>query len=232
MSGLKKCKKMWLTALWWSKWRKWHHVTTAHDLQQVLGDGAMPLWALPLSTVMSSTDFINKAAKEIKHKLDLIWKTDLWSCFKTVKRLKRQRDFLEVSLGRRGEQWETEHETPSNSPLLVFFCSPSLLFILPHPSLRGCYPTPSCSLPSFFTAASHRHLLFVSRGLTQWTILSVFPKISWWERDRVVSQRDWSSEVHSPPRPTSGYKSLEWEHNLLGPRYTASLPACLTDLSD
>lgn len=126
---------MWLTALWWSKWRKWHHVTTAHDLQQVLGDGAMPLWALPLSTVMSSTDFINKAAKEIKHKLDLIWKTDLWSCFKTVKRLKRQRDFLEVSLGRRGEQWETEHETPSNSPLLVFF-------LFPFPPL---HPTPPLS---------------------------------------------------------------------------------------
>lgn len=126
---------MWLTALWWSKRRKWHHVTTAHDLQQVLGDGAMPLWALPLSAVMSSTDFINKAAKEIKHKLDLICKTDLWSCFKTVNRLKRQRDFLEVSLGRRGEQWEAEHETPPNSPLLVFF-------LFPFPPL---HPTPPLS---------------------------------------------------------------------------------------
>lgn len=108
-----------------------------------------------------------------------------------------------------------------------FYPFSSLLSTPPHPSLRGRYPTPSCPLPSFLTAASHRHLLFVCRGSTQWTILSVFPKISQWERDRRVSQGVWSSTA-------PGYKSWVWELSLLGPRafrsiYTACLTAWLPD---
>lgn len=110
-------------------------------------------------------------------------------------------DFLEGEFGRerRVEGGRTRAKDASQFPSShLFFAFPSLLFILPHPSQCSCYPTPSCSLPSFLSAANLRHLLFVWRGLTQWTILSVFPKISQWERDRRVSQGDWSSEVHSP----------------------------------
>lgn len=53
------------------------------------------------------------------------------------------------------------------------FLFPSLLFIPQQPSLHSSYPTPSCPLPSFITAASHRHFLYLE-GSTQWTIRSVF----------------------------------------------------------
>lgn len=51
-------------------------------------------------------------------------------------------------------------------PSSKLFLFPSLLFPPHHPSLLSHYPTPSCPLPSFITATSHRHFLYLE-GSTQ-----------------------------------------------------------------
>lgn len=127
---------------------------------------------------------------------DLICVLILWTCLEKQKH-KGQGDQEGEKCGWRegGRARALDASEFPNSLLFSFF---SLLFILPHPSMSVSHPTPSCSLLLFLSTASYRHLLFVWRGLTRGTIQSVFPKISQWERDRGVSQGNWSSEVHSP----------------------------------
>ena len=82
--------------------------------------------------------------------LNSIWWFDLWACLKS-KRMKGR--VISWKVRRRGEDSggrqnmsESRLPAPLFSSRLSSF--PALLFILPHPSLRGCYPTPSWSLPS------------------------------------------------------------------------------------
>lgn len=79
-----------------------------------------------------------------------------------------QGDFLEGEFGkeRRGEWSEAEHEqeTPPNSPLLVSFSFPSLLFIPPHPSLARLLPHPILLTPLLPQCSQPQTLAFCMKG--------------------------------------------------------------------